>query len=317
MFELVQKYDWYMLTQIVLGFALNKYFSKYINKLNSVNTLVLFPIAPILSLVLYSLTRAKTKDYFMGYIFVLPMVFLVLMTGQLGASMHYVSIVITIIVYAFCSKQDGIGSVIVGLVIGAICVKVDNPISFMISCNLINKFILNKVLGLTNNKYVVTKEGYNNEGIFATVIGGLMEASLIGAPSDVPSNNKDMLDGMADILCIANLLVNGSMRGSTTVVVSSWPSAIIFFSIISIMYMYNTNLVYTDELDKVWPAKYNTNIIGCSKFELGVVVFSLIAGFNLTDYWMVGRLVLVIILSSFVRLKVTSSLFFSSNIAFS
>jgi hypothetical protein len=273
-------------------------------------------VAPILSLVLYSLTRVKTKDYFLGYIFVLPLIFLVLIAGQLGASMFYVSIVVTVIVYAFCSEQDGIGSVIVGLVIGAICVKVDNPISFIISCNLINKFILNKVLGLHNNKFVVSKEGYNNEGTLGTVIGGLMEAALIGAPSDVPSNNKDMLDGMADILCITNLLVNGSMRGSTTVVVSSWPTAIIFFSIIAIMYLYNTNLSYIEEMDKVWPPKYNTNIIGCSKFELGVVVFSLIAGFNLTSYETLGRLVLVVILSSFVRAKVTTSLFFSSNLMF-
>jgi len=316
MLELVQRYDWLMLGQIILGLVLNKYCNDYISKLSSINLLVLFPIAPILSLVLYALTRVKTKEYFLGYIFVLPMVFLVLMTGQLGASMYYVSIVVTVMVYAFCSKQDGIGSVIVGLVIGAICVKVDNPISFIISCNLINRFILSKVLGLTNNKFVVSKEGYNNEGTLGTVIGGLMEAALIGAPSDVPSNNKQMLDGMADVLCITNLLVNGSMRGSTTVVVSGWPTAIIFFSIIGLVYVYNTNLIYTEEIDKVWPAEYNSIIIGCTKFELGVVVFSLIAGFNLTDYWMVGRLLLVVILSSFVRAKVTTRLFFSGSLMF-
>jgi len=172
------------------------------------------------------------------------------------------------------------------------------------------------VLGLTNNKFVVSKEGYNNEGTLGTVIGGLMEAALIGAPSDVPSNNKQMLDGMADVLCITNLLVNGSMRGSTTVVVSGWPTAIIFFSIIGLVYVYNTNLIYTEEIDKVWPAEYNSIIIGCTKFELGVVVFSLIAGFNLTDYWMVGRLLLVVILSSFVRAKVTTRLFFSGSLMF-
>ena len=50
------------MSQIILGFVINKYCYKELNKLSSMTTLVLLPLAPILALVLYSLVVQKTQE---------------------------------------------------------------------------------------------------------------------------------------------------------------------------------------------------------------------------------------------------------------
>lgn len=305
--------DWSMLVQVILGLLLYKYMRKYINKTNSINTLVLMPILPYTSLVLYALIRAKHKEYFDGFIIgiiLIPLV--VVMSGGGGSTIYIMSIAITCIVYGI---SDGIGPVIIGLVIGWLCKDMVNPISFIISCNIISNYIVTRVIGLTSNKFKWSKESYDNNGQMKVVGAGLLEAIFVGAPSDVISDNKDKMDGLADILCISNMLLNGSMRGSSTVLVTDWLTTIIFVSLLVIIYYYG-ELDYVNDWDKVWPATYDNSVIKVPNWELAIVIFSLIASGSLTDYMTIIKFVVIVGLSLFVRIKVSTSLFFSSRVLF-
>lgn len=304
--------DWSMLIQIVIGILLNKYMRSYISKVSSINTLVLAPIFPYLSLVLYALTRAKSKEYFLGLAVGLPLIVLVLLLAKGGPVIYIVSIIITCVVYGI---SDGVGPVIIGLVVGWLCKDMTNPISFIISCNIISNYIITRVLGLITNKFKWNKESYDNDGTMKVVGAGLLEAIFVGAPSDVVADNKDMMDGLADILCISNMLVNGSMRGSSTVLVTNWPTAMLFFGLLLLIYCYS-GLEYVKEEDKVWPAKYTNKVIPVPNWELGIVIFSLISTSSLISYDLVFKFVIVIGLSLFVRIKVSTSLFFSSKVLF-
>lgn len=306
----------FIMSQIILGFVINKYCYKQLNKLSSMTTLVLLPVAPILSLVLYSLTRVKNKDYYVCFIFIPALLPMMLVVKMIGAPVIVFSVIITVIVYAFNYKQDGPISVVIGIIICYLCKDMENPISFIISGNIISAYVSSRVLKLTTNRFKTSKESYDNKGILTTVIGGFLEAAFISPPSDVISNNKDMMDGLADILCIINLLFNDSVRGTTTVIVTNWMSAIIFISIITITYFYNEDLKYIDECDKVWPPIYTNNIKDVTNLELGLVVGSLIACYSLIDYMLIAKLVIIIGLFMFVRVKVVTSLFFSTNLLF-
>jgi hypothetical protein len=306
----------FIMSQIILGFVINKYCYKELNKLSSMTTLVLLPLAPILALVLYSLTRVKNKDYYMCFIFIpalLPTMFIMKM---IGAPVIVFSVMITVIVYAFNYKQDGPISVVIGIIICYLCKDMENPISFIISGNILGSYVSSRVLKLTTNRFKTSKESYDNKGVLTTVIGGFLEAAFISPPSDVISNNKDMMNGLADILCIINLLFNDSVRGTTTVIVTNWMSAIIFIAIITITYFYNEDLKYIDECDKVWPPIYSNDIKDVTNLELGLVVGSLIACNHLIDYMLIAKLVIIIGLFMFVRVKVVTSLFFSTNLLF-
>lgn len=305
--------NWSMLLQVVIGLLLNRYLKTYISKTSSINTLVLAPIFPYLALVLYALTRVKAKEYYLGLVLGLPLILLVLLLAKGGVVIYIVSIGITCIVY---SISDGIAPVIIGLVIGWLCKDMTNPISFIISCNLVCNYIITRVLGLTTNKFKWSKDSYDNDGTLAVVGAGILEAIFVGAPSDVVSNNDNMMQGLADILCISNMLVNGSMRGSSTVLVTNWPTALIFFGLIGLVYLYG-ELDYVKECDKVWPAQYTNNVIKVPNWELGVVIASLIIGGSLTSYDLVFKFVIIVGLSLFIRIKVTTSLFFSSKVLFS
>ena len=306
----------FIMSQIILGFVINKYCYKELNKLSSMTTLVLLPLAPILALVLYSLNRVKNKDYYVCFIFIpalLPIMFIVKM---IGAPVIVFSLVITIIVYTFNYKQDGLLSVVIGIIICYLCKDMENPISFIISGNILGSYVNSRVLKLTTNRFKTSKESYDNKGVLTTVIGGFLEAAFISPPSDVISNNKDMMNGLADILCIINLLFNDSVRGTTTVIVTNWMSAIIFIAIITITYFYNEDLKYINERDKVWPPIYSNNIKDVTNLELGLVVGTLIACNHLIDYMLIAKLVIIIGLFMFVRVKVVTSLFFSTNLLF-
>lgn len=98
----------FIMSQIILGFVINKYCYKELNKLSSMTTLVLLPLAPILALVLYSLTRVKNKDYYDGFIFIPALLPTMFTMKMIGAPVIAFSVMITIIVYAFNYKQDGL-----------------------------------------------------------------------------------------------------------------------------------------------------------------------------------------------------------------
>ena len=305
--------DWSMMAQIIGGLLLHKYMRGYIDETNSINTLVLMPIFPYLSLVLYALTRAKSKEYFLGLVFSLALIPMVIVISQGGPPIYSISIGVTCIVYAF---SDGIGPVIIGLIIGWLCKDMTNPISFIISCNIVSNYIITRGLGLTTNKFKWSKNSYDNDGTMKVVGAGLLEAIFVGAPSDVISDNENMMKGMADLLCITNMLVNGSTRNLSTVVVTNWPAALIFFSLITLTYYYG-DLDYVKEQDKVWPAEYSIKTIPTPDWELCIIIGSLIASQSLVNYDLVIRFILVIGLSLFVRIKVSTRLFFSSKILFS
>lgn len=302
--------------QIILGFVINKYFDKQLNSLSSMTTLVIMPIAPVLALVLFVLTRIKNLNYFDGYLFLFGLIPLVIMFKLLGATVIVFSIMLTVIVYSINIKQDGPGPVIIGIIICWLCKDMQNPITVIICANIICSYITKRFIGLNTNKFKVSKEGYDNSGFNWTIVGGFLEAAFIGAPSDVISNNKDMMNGLSDMLCVWNLLINNSTRGTSTVVVTNFSSAILFFCLIAIMYFYNPNLEYIKENDKGWPLVYDTKIKDVTGLELALVVASLCVNQSLTDYWLLSKLCIVIILFFFVRIKVTTSLFFSTNILF-
>ena len=304
--------NWSMLIQIVVGLLLHKYANHFIHKTHSINTLVLESMFPYLGLVLFALTRVKSKEYYVGLVLGLPLIVLVLILSKGGVAIYIISICITCIVYGF---SDGIAPVIIGLVIGWLCKNMTHPITFIISCNIVSSYIVTRVLGLTTNKFKWTKDSYNNDGIFAVVGAGILEAVFVGAPSDVISDNKNMMDGLSDLLCITNMLVNGSMRGSSTVVVTDWPTALIFFGIIAIMYYYS-DFEYVKEEDKVWPPQYSNTAIKVPNWELGIAIASLIGSGSLASYDLVIKFVIVIGLTLFVRIKVATSLFFSSKVLF-
>lgn len=305
-----------VLIQIVLGFFINRFFYDQLSKFNSLTTLVILPIAPILSLTLFTLTRVKNLDYYIGYIFLIALITLVGMFKLLGGSVIVFSIMTTVIIYSCNLKQDGIGSVIIGAIICYLCKDMENPITVIISADIISTYITKRVIGLDTNRFKVSKEGFDNEGGNWTVVAGFLEAAFIGAPSDVISNNEDMMNGLADMLCVFNLLINGSTRGVATVVVTNLSTAIIFFALLAMIYFYNDNLEYIKEVDKVWPPVYSTNIKDVSNLELGIVVASLCSNHALLDYTLVGKLILVIGLFFFVRINVAKSLFFSTNLIF-
>ena len=304
--------DWSMLVQICVGLLLHRYMGSYIAKVSSINTLVLAPIFPYLSLVLYALTRAKSKEYYLGLMIGAPLILLVLLLSKGGAVIYIVSIGITCIVY---SISDGVGPVIIGLIIGWLCKDMANPISFIIACNLVSNYIVTRVLGMTTNKFKWSKDSYDNDGTLKLVGAGLLEAIFVGAPSDVVADNENMMNGLADILCISNMLVNGSMRGASTVLVTNWPTAFIFFGLITLVYVYG-ELEYVKECDKVWPAVYSNTMIKVPNWELGIVVCSLIASGSLLSYVLVIKFIAIVSLSLFIRIKVSTSLFFASKVLF-
>jgi hypothetical protein len=274
------------------------------------------PIAPILALVLFVLTRVTSLEYYDGFLFLFGLIPVVIMFKMLGASVIVFSIMLTVIVYSLNIKQDGFGPVIVGLIICYLCKDMENPISVIICANIICSYISKRIIGLDTNRFKVSKEGYNNKGGNWTIVAGFLEAAFIGAPSDVISNNKDMMNGLSDVLCVANLLINNSTRGSSTVVVTNISSAILFFCLLVIIYVFNDNLKLIEEKDKVWPPVYSTKIKDVSGLELGLVIGSLCANYSLVDYMLIGKLCIVIGLFFFVRIKVATSLFFSSNLLF-
>lgn len=311
----VTTHTFYIL-QIILGFVINKYFDKQLNSLSSMTTLVIMPIAPVLALVLFVLTRIKNLDYFDGYLFLFGLIPLVIMFKLLGGTVIAFSIMLTIIIYSINIKQDGPGPVIIGIIICWLCKDMQNPITVIICANIISSYVTKRFIGLKTNRFKVSKEGYDNNGGNWTIVGGFLEAAFIGAPSDVISNNKDMMNGLSDMLCVWNLLINNSTRGSSTVVVTDFKSAMLFFCLIAIMYFYNPNLERIKENDKVWPIIYNTEIKDVSGLELGLIIASLCANQSLISYMLLGKLCVVIILFFFVRIKVTTSLFFSTNVLF-
>lgn len=306
----------FYIIQIILGFVINKYFNKQVNSLSSMTTLVIMPIAPVLALVLFVLTRIKNLNYFDGYLFLFGLIPLVIMFKLLGGTVIAFSIMLTVIVYSINIKQDGLGPVIIGIIICYLCKDMQNPITVIICANIISSYITKRFIGLNTNRFKVSKEGYDNDGGNWTIVGGFLEAAFIGAPSDVISNNKDMMNGLSDMLCVWNLLINNSTRGTSTVVVTDLKSAMLFFCLIAIIYFYNTNLERIKENDKVWPIIYDTKIKDVTGLELALVVASLCVNQSLTNYWLLSKLCIVILLFFFVRIKVTTSLFFSTNVLF-
>ena len=306
----------FYIIQIILGFVINKYFNKQVNSLSSMTTLVIMPIAPVLALVLFVLTRIKNLNYFDGYLFLFGLIPLVIMFKLLGGTVIAFSIMLTVIVYSINIKQDGPGPVIIGIIICWLCKDMQNPITVIICANIISSYITKRFIGLDTNRFKVSKEGYDNHGGNWTIVGGFLEAAFIGAPSDVISNNKDMMNGLSDMLCVWNLLINNSTRGTSTVVVTDLKSAMLFFCLIAIIYFYNTNLERIKENDKVWPIIYDTKIKDVTGLELALVVASLCVNQSLTNYWLLSKLCIVILLFFFVRIKVTTSLFFSTNVLF-
>lgn len=306
----------FYIIQIILGFVINKYFDKQLNSLSSMTTLVIMPIAPVLALVLFVLTRIKNLDYFDGYLFLFGLIPLVIMFKLLGGTVIAFSIMLTVIIYSLNIKQDGLGPVIIGIIICYLCKDMQNPITVIICANIISSYVTKRFIGLNTNRFKVSKEGYDNNGGNWTIVGGFLEAAFIGSPSDVISNNKDMMNGLSDMLCVWNLLINNSTRGTSTVVVTNLPSAILFFCLIAIMYFYNPNLERIKESDKIWPPVYDTKIKDVTGLELALVIASLCVNQSLTDYWLLGKLCIVIALFFFVRIKVTTSLFFSTNVLF-
>ncbi len=310
-------YDWWMLGQILLSFILFKTCKSFLISINSINTLVLLPIAPTLALVLYALTRVKNKNYYDGVIPAICLIGVVLILKSYSSSIIVFSMALTIIVYSLNRRQDGFGPVLIGLFIGWLCRDVDNPISFIISANMISDYCVKRFIGSNTNKFKLRKEGFDNKGGMLTVLGGLLEAAFIGAPSDVISNNKDMMDGMSDILCITNMLFNGSMRGSSTVVVTNGISACIFFSILILIYLFNENIEYIKEEDKIWPPIYTSDIMEIPNWQLMILVATLCVSYTLPTWDLIIKFVIIVGLSMFVRIKVTTSLFFSSKLLFS
>lgn len=303
-------------TQIIIGFLLNKYCRGLINKMGGINSLVLTPVAPILSLVLWSLTRIEKRDYYIGFILggllLMPAIFF--SKPLFGSSIIYISMFITVIVYTLNADQDGIGPVIVGLVVCWLCKDISNPISVIIGANMIADYLVVRVFKSGNNKFKLKKEAYDNKGTPKVFMSGMMEALLIGAPSDVTSDDKPMMEGVSDVLCIANMLINNSMRGSSTVVITGWLECIIFLCIITIIFLYDESLLYTQESEKVWPPTYSSDVISISNWQLGLVVMSLVPVID--SYNVVLCFIGAIIGAMFVRVKVTTSLFFTAKLIF-
>lgn len=302
-------------SQVVIGLLLYRLCNKFISKMGGINSLVLMPVAPLLSLVLYAVTRIEKREYYVGMGLGLMGIPIILCAKGLGVGIIYISMFVTVVVYMFNHKQDGLGPVMVGLLICWMCKDVANPITVIICANMLADYILVRGLKGLTNKYKLVKDSYDNEGTLGVFISGIMEALLIGAPSDVTSNNKHMMDGISDVLCITNMLVNSSMRGSTTVVVTGLLETVVFFSVVIIMY-YNNNIDYVNEWDKVWPPQYNSDVISIANWQLVLVVISLITSGTLDTVNTVLILVLCTVGSLFVRVKVTTSLFFTAKLLF-
>lgn len=326
-------YDLWMVGQVLIALILYKKYKVQISKLSSLNTLVLSPVAPILALVLFTMTRVKTTNYFRGYIFLIPLLPIVLVMKDMGPIILVFSIVITCLsytIYEINRLEDetniivrilkGCRPICFSLVIGYMCKGMDNPISFIICCNIFSDYIVR--LYSTTNKWKWNKEGEDSEnGRLYNLLAGFMEAALIGAPSDLVSRSKPITDGLADALCIVNLLVNGSQRGSATVVVTDLPTALIFFSLLVFIYLYG-KLPTTKEEDKVWPATFKIDVQKVSKLQLFIVTISLCYSYTLssTDITMglllLSKVVVVTILCMFTRIKVATSTFFTVNMLF-
>jgi hypothetical protein len=326
-------YDLWMVGQVLITLILYKKYKVQIGKMSSLNTLVLSPIAPIAALVLFVMTRVKNKNYFRGYIFLPMLLILVLMMKDMGPTILVFSIVITCLSYTIYEinrlEQEtnvivrilkGCRPIAFSLVIGWMCKGMDNPISFIICCNVFSDYIVR--MYSTTNKWKWNKEGEDSEnGRLYNLLAGFMEAALIGAPSDLVSRSKPIVDGLADALCIANLLVNGSQRGSATVVVTNLPTALIFAGLLILLYNYG-NLPTIKEEDKKWPATFNTEVPKISKLHLIIVVISLCYSYTLssTDLVMalvlVSKVVAVTILCMFTRIKVATCTFFTVNMLF-
>lgn len=326
-------YDFWMVGQVIIALVLFKKYKGAIKKLSSLNTLVLSPIAPILALVLFTMSRIKNKDYFIGYVFLLPLALIVVVMKGMGATIIVFSIIITCVgytVYEINRLEDetnvlirvlkGCRPVAISLVIGYISKGMDNPISFIICCNIFSDYIVKMYSKVNKNKW--TKNGYDSEnGANYNILAGFMEAALIGPPSDLVGRSGPIVDGLADALCIINLLVNGSQRGSVTVVVTDWSTAIIFFSLVVFIYLYS-NLEYIKEEDKVWPTIFSNVIPHISKLQLLVVTITLVYSYTLSSTgileagFLIGKVVLVTILCMFARIKVVTSVFFTANMLF-
>ncbi len=303
------------LSQVVIGLLIYRFGGDFVKKMGGINSLVLTPVAPLLSLVLYVVGRVEKREYYTGIgwgFLAIPIIFC---AKGLGVGIIYISMFITVFIYSINIKQDGMGPVVIGLIICWLCKDIANPITVMISANMLADYLVVRVLGSNTNKYKLKKDSYNNNGNVGVFVGGLMEALLIGAPSDVTSDDKHMMDGISDVLCIANMLVNGSMRGSSTVVVTGWLEATIFFCIVIVMY-YNSNIIYVEEWEKVWPPQYTKDVISIANWQLGLVVFSLITSNTIDSMSNVLILGTCVIGFMFVRIKVATSLFFTAKLLF-
>ena len=326
-------YDLWMVGQVLITLILYKKYKVQIGKMSSLNTLILSPIAPIAALVLFVMTRVKNKNYFRGYLFLPILIPIVLMMKDMGPIILVFSIAITTMSYTIYEINrltyetnivirilKGCRPIAFSLVIGWICKGMENPISFIICCNIFSDYIVR--IYSTTNKWKWNKEGEDSEnGRLYNLLAGFMEAVLVGAPSDLVSRSKPIVDGLSDALCIINLLVNGSQRGSATVVVTNMSSALIFVGLLTLLYLYG-NLPTIKEEDKIWPATFKIDVPKISKLHLLVVTISLCYSYTLssTDLTMalilISKLVIVTILCMFTRIKVATSTFFTVNMLF-
>lgn len=324
-------FDLWMVGQIIIAFILYKSCKKYLDKITSINTLVLMPIAPTLALVLYVLTRVKNRNYYRGYIYLLPLLLLVLIMKDMGPTIYVFSILITSITYSCFeySRLEDEGNIyirliksmrpiIISLVIGKLCKGMNNPISFIISCNLLSDYILQQFT--KTNKWKWSRERYDSEnGNNWNILAGFMEAVFVGSPTDLVGRSKPIVDGLSDALCIINLLVNNSQRGVAGVVVTNWADAIIFFTLLVIIYIYS-NITNIKEVDKIWPPVMTYNVPHISKFELLVVSLSLTFSYTLSSTTLfdasllLSKLAIVTMLCMFARIKVVTSMFFTANV---
>lgn len=326
-------YDLWMVGQVLITLILYKKYKVQIGKMSSLNTLVLSPIAPVAALVLFVMTRVKNTNYFRGYLFLPMLLPIVLMMKDMGPIVLVFSIAITSMSYTIYEINrltdetnivirvlKGCRPIAFSIVIGWMCKGMENPISFIICCNIFSDYIVR--LYSTTNKWKWNKEGEDSEnGRLYNLLAGFMEAALIGAPSDLVSRSKPIVDGLADALCIVNLLVNGSQRGSATVVVTDVPTALIFVGLLILLYLYG-NLPTIKEEDKVWPATFKIDVPKITKLQLLIVSISLCYSYTLssTDLAMalvlLSKVVAVTVLCMFTRIKVATSTFFTVNMLF-
>jgi hypothetical protein len=308
-------YDWWILGQIILGLILYKRIGRQLNQLNSLTSLVLAPLAPVLALVLFVLRRVETKLYFIGVFIGIPGLLMIPISHQIGPSLYGISILVTVIAYSFFNnKQDCKLGVVCALCICYLSRTFANPISVIISANILNEYTLKRILGLKNNHWRRSKKAFSgtSNDVLKTFIAGIMEATIVGPPTDLVSNTKEILDGAADILCIANMWIYGSERGSITVIAKEPYQFVIYFVLLALILVSKKLPETINEKDQIWPPVYNAGIKHITNLELIIVVTTLIINGELTNYEKILRFSTISLMCTFVRIKVITALYFSS-----